>query len=156
MREHLNRQSFGTIALVGRILLAIIFITSGLAKIPGWSENVQYMQSRGIPAVPVFLFPAIFIEVIGGFSVLLGFKARLGAAALAIFLIPTSLIFHNFWALEGIEQQMQLVNFLKNLAIMGGLLQIIANGAGGASLDHWMQRRSTKGQRDVPPIREVS
>lgn len=124
---------------IGRVLLSLIFLLSGFSKITGWDQTAAYMASKGMFAVPFFLTAAIVFEIAGGLSVLLGFKARLGAAALVVFLIPTTLIFHNFWAYEGMERQMQMIMFLKNLSIMGGLLVVVGQGAGACSLD---RRRS--------------
>ncbi len=121
--------------LAGRFFLSAIFLTSGLAKIGGWEQNAAYMASKGMPMIPLFLVGAIVLEVLGGISVLLGFKVRIGAAALIAFLIPASLIFHNFWTLEGAQQQMQMIMFMKNLTIMGGLLLVVGFGAGPLSLD---------------------
>jgi putative oxidoreductase len=86
--------------LAGRILLAQIFIASGLSKIGAWEQTAAYMASKHMPLVPFFLLMAILFEVGGGLSVALGYKARFGAAALIVFLIPATLIFHNFWTLE--------------------------------------------------------
>jgi len=122
--------------LAGRIFLSLIFVMSGLSKIGGWSGSAGYMASKGMPMVPLFLAGAILFEVLGGLSVLLGFKAKIGAAALIVFLIPTSFIFHSFWALEGMEQQMQMIMFMKNLSIMGGLLLVMGLGSGPLSLDN--------------------
>lgn len=121
--------------LAGRILLSLIFVMSGLSKVGGWNDTAGYMASKGMPLIPVFLVGAILVEVLGGLSVLLGFKAKLGAVALAVFLIPATLTFHNFWAYQGMEQQVQMSMFMKNLAIMGGLLLVIGFGAGPLSLD---------------------
>jgi putative oxidoreductase len=114
------------LSLVGRILLGGIFLLSALGKITGWSTTAGYMASKGMPLVPCFLAAATLVELGGGLSLLTGFQARWGALALAAYLIPTTLIFHNFWAFQGQEQQMQMINFLKNLAIMGGLFQVAA------------------------------
>ena len=114
------------LSLVGRILLSSIFLLSALGKITGWSTTAGYMASKGMPLVPFFLAAATLVELGGGLSLLTGFQARWGALALAAYLIPTTLIFHNFWAFQGQEQQMQMINFLKNLAIMGGLFQVAA------------------------------
>ena len=126
-----------SITVAGRILLSLIFIVSGLAKIANWSGTAEYMASKGMVAVPFFLGMAILFELAGGMSVLTGFKARWGALALVLFLIPVTAIFHNFWAFEGMERQMQMIHFMKNLAIMGGLLSIVARGAGLASVDEY-------------------
>lgn len=123
--------------LAGRFLLAAIFLMSGLGKLMDWSGTAAYMQGAGIPgsAVPVLLALAIAIEILGGLSIITGTFARAGALVLIVFLIPTTLIFHNFWALEGAERAAQMANFMKNLSIMGGLLLIIGAGAGRLSID---------------------
>lgn len=121
--------------LVGRGLLSVIFLLSGLGKIADWSGTAGYMAAKHMPAVPFFLAAAIVVELAAGLSVLAGYKARLGALVLFAYLIPVTLIFHNFWAFEGMEQKMQMINFLKNAAIMGGLLMVAANGAGPISVD---------------------
>ncbi|RMF14513.1 MAG: DoxX family protein [Candidatus Dadabacteria bacterium] len=122
--------------LAGRILLALIFVMSGLSKIPGWDQTAAYMASEGMPMVPLFLAGAIVFEVLGGLSVMAGFYARVGAAALIIFLIPATLIFHDFWTLnDPQQQQIQMIMFMKNLSIMGGLFLVLARGAGPLSID---------------------
>ena len=122
-------------ALAGRILLASIFILSGVMKLLNTEETVGYMASQGIPAATPLAILAGLVEVVGGLMVLTGFATRLGALALFAFLIPTTLIFHDFWALEGAERKMQMVNFMKNLSVMGGLLMVVAFGPGRYSLD---------------------
>lgn len=124
--------------LAGRILLSAIFIQAGISKIFNWEATAGYMQSQGMPLVPLFLLGALGVEILGGLSVLVGFFARLGALALFLFLIPTTLIFHAFWAVPEAHQHIQMIMFMKNLAIMGGLLMVVAFGAGPVSLD---QRR---------------
>jgi putative oxidoreductase len=154
--KQLPNQSQAMI-LVGRVLIAMIFISSGLSKIPGWDATASYMASKGVPWVPLFLFPAIFVEVLGGLSILVGLRAKLGATALILYLIPVTLIFHNFWAFNGMERQIQLVNFMKNLAVMGGLCEILAHGAGMLSLDYKLSRRTfTSSEHPRDKIRAVS
>ena len=114
------------LVLAGRVLISVIFLLSGVSKIMDWSGTAQLMAGQGLPLVPLFLGAAIVIEIAGGLSVLLGWNARWGAWLLFLYLIPTTLVFHNFWVLSGAEQQTQLVNFLKNLSIMGGLLLVAA------------------------------
>jgi len=108
----------------------MIFIMSGLGKIFDSAASMGYMKSVGMPAVGFFLVMAIILEVAGGVSVLLGYKAKWGALALIIFLIPTTLIFHN-----NLSDQIQMIMFMKNLAILGALIAIAVNGAGAMSLD---------------------
>lgn len=127
--------------LAGRILLSLIFLVSGLGKIPAWDQTAAYMASRGMPVVPLFLIAAICIEVGAGLSVMLGFRAKAGATALMVFLVPATLIFHNFWTYPPAEQQVQMVMFLKNVSILGGLLLVAAFGAGPVSVDARRSRR---------------
>ena len=93
------------------------------------------MTSRGLPLVDVLLPLTILIELGGGLLLALGWKARWAAAALLLFLIPTTLIFHQFWGIDPKLAQMQKIHFLKNVAIMGGMLMVLAIGAGAWSVD---------------------
>ena len=113
------------VPLLGRILLGLIFVMSGLTKITGFEATQQQMAAQGMPLTAVFLVGAIVVEVLGGLSVILGLWARGGAAALILFLIPATLIFHTDFS-----QQTQVIMFLKNLSIMGGLLLVMAFGSG--------------------------
>lgn len=117
------------VPLIGRILLGLIFVMSAFSKITGFEGTQQYMASKGMPLTVLFLVAAIIVEMLGGLSVILGVWARAGAAALILFLIPATLIFHTDFG-----QQTQMIMFLKNLAIMGGLLLLVANGSGAYSL----------------------
>ena len=111
-----------TMKIAGRVFLSLIFILSGLGKLFHFHDSAAVMAAKGMPAASLFLAGAITFEIVGGLSVLTGFKARWAALALVVFLIPTTLIFHNFWAFQGMAQQEQMANFLKNISIMGGLL----------------------------------
>lgn len=121
--------------LAGRILLALIFVMAGWNKLGGFEGTAGYMASKGLPMVNVLLALAILVELGGGLMVLLGVYARWGAAALFLFCIPATLIFHNFWTIADPQQQyIQMLMFMKNLAIMGGLLYVVAFGSGQYSL----------------------
>jgi putative oxidoreductase len=124
-----------SLVLVGRVLLSLIFVLSGFSKITGWTETGAYMAAKGMPFVPFFLVIAIILELGGGLAVALGVRARWGALALMVFVIPTTLIFHNFWTLAGPERQLQMIMFLKNLSMLGGLLLVVAYGPGRFSLE---------------------
>jgi putative oxidoreductase len=137
--------------LVGRILLSTIFILSGVSKALDWDSTVQAMTGAGVPFASILIVLAILIEVLGGLSILLGFKARVGATALLVYLVPVTLTFHGFWMFTGMERQMQMVNFLKNLAIMGGLFEVLATGAGLLSVDYRMSRNK---QSQIPAGRD--
>ena len=118
------------VALAGRVLIASIFILSGIHKMMDPVGTQGYMTSVGIPMAGVMIWIAAGAELAGGASLLFGFKTRIGAAGLFLFLIPTTWIFHtNF------SDPMQMINFLKNLAIMGGLLTVSVSGPGAWSCD---------------------
>lgn len=123
--------------MLGRTLLALIFIFAGFHKITGFEGTAGYMASHGLPMPQVLLAATIVIELVGGLMILLGWQARLAAAAIFLFLIPTTLIFHAFWNVnlaDGMALQNQMNHFMKNLAIMGGMLYIVAYGSGPFSL----------------------
>lgn len=122
--------------LVGRILLALIFVWSGLDKIGSFAGTAAYMAGKGIPLAELALVISIIIEIGGGLMLIVGWKARWAAAAIFLWLIPVTLIFHNFWAVEAAQAQGQMIHFMKNLGIMGGVLYIMAYGAGPLSLDN--------------------
>lgn len=121
--------------LVGRVLLSIIFILSGISKIGGWSKTEHMMSTHHIPAAPAFLAVAVAIEILCGLAILFGFKARWASLLLFFYLIPVSVIMHAFWHGPAVQAQMQQIMFLKNLAIMGGLLLLAAYGPGRYSAD---------------------
>ena len=128
-------------SLVGRLLLSAIFILSGVTKFLSWEDTAGYMASQGIPNVNLLLPIAGAAEIAGGLSLALGWWARAGALGLFLFLIPATIVFHDFWTLPAAEQQNQMQHFLKNLAIMGGLATVFAFGAGPMSFDRWRASR---------------
>ncbi len=134
-----------------RLLISQIFLISGFMKLIDPSETAAHMESRGMFWVPFFLVGAILFELGGGLSLLLGCKARLGALALFLFLIPVTLTFHNFWTYPPEAQQQQMINFMHNLTLMGGLLLVMTFGPGPLSLDLWQkmmaQRLSSSSKR---------
>ncbi|MBS1120061.1 MAG: DoxX family protein [Deltaproteobacteria bacterium] len=140
------------VALVGRILISVIFLASGFSKLIDHGATASYMTSAGIPSASLLAIVAGLGEMLGGLAVLLGRFTRLSALGLFLFLIPTTLLFHGFWNLEGAEQKIQMINFMKNLAIMGGLAQVVAFGAGGFSLD---ARRMHKRMAHPGSVREA-
>jgi len=122
-------------ALVGRVLLAVMFIISGIGKITGYDGTAAFMASKGLPMVGVLLPLTILTEVGGGILLVIGYKARWAALALAGFTILAALIFHNFWAVEVAQKMGQQINFMKNVSITGGMLMVFAFGAGRYSVD---------------------
>jgi putative oxidoreductase len=124
-----------TLALVGRVLLAWLFIPAGWGKIAGFAGAVGYANAAGLPMAQVGVAIGLVIELVGGLMILAGFKTRWAALALALFTIVAAFFFHNFWAMPEAQQAMQKINFNKNIAITGGLLVLAAFGAGALSID---------------------
>jgi putative oxidoreductase len=121
--------------LAGRILMALIFLNSGFGKITGFAGTAGFMASKGMPFAEVLLAGALVFELAGAIMLILGWRVHWGALLLIVFMIPATLMFHNFWAVDAAQYQNQLNHFLKNVAMTGGLLYIMAFGAGPRSLD---------------------
>lgn len=126
------------VSILGRILLCAIFLMSAVGnKIPKFEETVAYMDSKGVPQPKYALMGAIAFLIIGSLSVIVGFRARFGAFLLALFLIPTTYYFHNptVFAADSKEYQGEIIQVMKNAALFGAMLFIIANGSGVGSVD---------------------
>ncbi|MDB5879913.1 MAG: DoxX family protein [Variovorax sp.] len=123
------------IALVGRILIAYLFIPAGFGKLMGFAGTVGYITSAGLPLPQVAAAIAILVELGLGIALLLGFKTRIVAIVLAIFTVATALFFHKYWSAPDAMKMMQTINFNKNIAIAGGLLAFAAFGPGRLSVD---------------------
>lgn len=147
-RSPLHRFAFGRLdasvhvaplsktELTGRILLAAIFVLSGVMKMADFPGALAHMESQGIPYAATLLMIAAFVEIAGGLAIMTGFLTRLAAFGLFLYLIPVTLLFHAFWNFAGPERISQSAQFMKNLAIMGGLLILMAHGAARHALDH--------------------
>jgi len=118
--------------LAGRILISVIFLISGFFKVGGYAQMVGYATAVHLPAPGVAIAAAAAVELACGLAILVGFKTRFAAWLLFLYVIPITYFFHNFWAVQGQEQQIQMI---KNMAIMGGLLVLSVNGAGAYSAD---------------------
>lgn len=116
--------------LIGRILLGLIFVMSGFSKIANFSGTAQFMASQGVPLTNLALVLAIVVELFGGLSLFTGYRTKFSAPVMVLYLIPVTFIFHADFA-----DQNQMVHFLKNLAIMGGLVTVWAHGSGSLSLE---------------------
>ena len=126
----MNQQNPTFLPLAGRILMAAIFVMSGIGKITNPAATLGYINAMGLPFPQLALAGAIGIEVVGGLLLVAGLYTRPVALALAAFSVVTGLIFHS-----AIADQNQMIHLMKNLAMAGGLLQIAAFGAGSLSLD---------------------
>jgi len=122
---------------VARAFVALIFIISGLGKVAAFAAVAGMMGGAGFPAPSLFLAGAITIEIAGGMLLLLGWQTRLAVIALIVFLIPATIVFHALpMSAGGQVVQEQMVQVLKNLAIIGALLKFLADGAGAFALDN--------------------
>jgi putative oxidoreductase len=126
-----------TIALIGRLLLAVLFVLSGFGKLAAPAATQAYIAAMGLPAPALAYFGATAVELIGGVLLIVGFQTRAVAASLAGFTLLTAVFFHNNFA-----DQNQMIHFMKNIAIMGGLLQVAAFGAGRFALDRRLARNT--------------
>ena len=117
-------------ALLGRVLIAVIFLLSGLSKLAAPTATIGYIASAGLPLPQLGLVIAVLVEIGGSLALIAGYQTRWAAAVLAIFTIAAALAFHN-----NLADQNQFINFFKNIAMTGGLLQVVAFGAGRFSLD---------------------
>lgn len=131
----MNSTAQDLLALVGRVLLAWIFIVAGYGKIGGFDGTAAYIAARGLPLPQLLAAGTVALELLGGAALVLGYRARWAAAAFAVFTALTLVFFHNYWAYPADQQAVQRLFFLKNLAIVGGLLMVVAAGAGRFSLD---------------------
>ena len=114
--------------LVGRIFISLVFLLSGFNKIGNYEGSIGWMESFGMPGI--FLIPAIILEVGAPILIIIGYKVKISAALLSLFCIATAVIFHNDFS-----NQMQFISFMKNIALAGGFLFLVINGAKEFSLD---------------------
>lgn len=139
-------RTFTTV--LARFLISLVFLAGAANKILHWreterslmntlcewqsnigfSDGLQDCLALLVPWTPILLITATLFELLGGLSILLGFKEKLGATLLILFLIPTTILIHQFWFIEGMAREVQITHFLKNLAILGGLFMIILQG----------------------------
>jgi putative oxidoreductase len=123
------------LSLVGRLLLALLFLPAGISKIGGFAGTVGYIGSKGLPMPELGAVIAIVVEVLGGLALIAGFGTRVAALVLAVFTLVATVFFHAYWAVPADMQMVQQLMFFKNIAVVGGLLVLAAFGAGGWSLD---------------------
>jgi putative oxidoreductase len=146
-----NNLIQGISTVLGRVMLATIFLMSAAGnKIPNFEEVAGFMAAEGVPAPQFMLAGAIAFLIAGSLSVILGYKVRIGAALLLVFLVLATYFFHDFWTqpadamwvlstntnVQMPVQQIEMISFMKNLALMGAMVFLIANGSGPMSLDN--------------------
>jgi putative oxidoreductase len=121
--------------LIGRILLAALFLPAGLSKLSGFEGTVGYITSVGLPLPAVAAAAAIVVEILGSVALVVGFQTRIIAAVFAVFTAVASVFFHAYWAAAPEQAFVQQLLFFKNIGVIGGLLVLAASGAGAWSLD---------------------
>ena len=132
-------ERYKFLPLLGRILLVFPFLMSGLSKLGAYAATVGFIASVGLPAPPLAFATSVLFEIGGGLLLLSGFRARFASLALAVFSLATAVFFHHNFA-----DQNQMIHFLKNVMMAGGLLQITYFGAGAFSLDNRIAHASTR------------
>jgi putative oxidoreductase len=130
----MNKQA-DTLALIGRILIAVLFLLSGLGKAAAPAATQGYIAAMGLPAPVLAYFGSMTVELVGSVLLIVGFRVRAVAVGMAVFTLLTAVFFHR-----NLADQNQMIHFFKNIAITGGLLQIAAFGAGRFVLDRLFQR----------------
>ena len=123
------------LSLIGRALLALLFIPAGFSKIGGFAGTAGYIASKGVPFPELAAAAAIGIELGLGLLLLIGWQTRWAALGIALFTVVITFIFHNFWAVPAEQVMAQQQSFFKNIAVVGGLLTVAAWGAGAWSVD---------------------
>lgn len=131
----MNGTAAGAVTLLGRLLIAGMFVYAGYGKIGGFEGTAGYIASKGLPLPQLLAAGTVVLELVAGVLLALGWKARWAALALAAFTVLASVIFHAYWAVPADQFRTQQLFFLKNMAIVGGLLVIAALGPGRWSVD---------------------
>lgn len=126
----------GLLSLLGRIMIATIFIMSAVgSKIPKFNDVAGAMAAEGVPQPKILLAGATAFLIVGGLSIVFGYRTRLGAFLLLVFLAAATYYFHDFWQSPADKQQAEMIQFMKNLSLMGTMVFLMANGGGPWSLD---------------------
>ena len=130
-------KQYDFVALAGRILIGVVFLMSGTGKLVAPAATIAYIAHANVP-VPVGAYAvSLAVEVVGAILIIVGFQSRLVAAGMAVFTLAAAAFFHNHWA-----DRNQFTHFMKNMSMMGGMLQIVAFGGGKYALDRVLERRS--------------
>ena len=126
--------------LAARVCLCLIFLKAGISHISGYGSTVEMMSNNGLPIPDILLIFTIIFQILGGLSLLLGYKVKIGSLLLIIFLIPASIVFHN--------PASDLNGFLKNIGLIGGLLMVMYAGAGALSIDSLLAKKERQQTQD--------
>ena len=131
----MNDRLQNGLTLAARVLMAALFLPAGIGKLTDFSGTVGYIASVGLPLPQAGAALALVVEIGGGLALIAGYRTRAVALVLALFTLVASVLFHNFWAAPAAQQMVAQLLFTKNIAVIGGLLALVAWGAGGWSMD---------------------
>jgi putative oxidoreductase len=129
-----------SLALTSRLLFVALFLPAGISKLTGFTGTVGYISSVGLPLPTLGAALALVVEILGSFALLAGFGTRIAALILAVFTLVASFFFHAYWAVPADQAFVTQLLFFKNIALVGGLLALAANGAGAWGLDDSNER----------------
>jgi putative oxidoreductase len=133
MSDTANSKLWAPVVLLGRICFALVFVFGTTGHFNG--QDLPYAVQAGVPLAKIVVPLAGVIAILGGLSILVGYKAKLGGWLIVLFLVPVTIMMHNFWAAPAAMRAMQMTNFYKNLSMLGGAFLISQFGAGPWSLD---------------------
>lgn len=139
------------VAVVGRVLLALMFIWSGFGKFADIHGTARFIASGGLPAPAVLAVVVGALELLGGLALVLGYQVRLAGLALALFTVAASMVFHAYWSVPAAQQFVTQLLFMKNMSVAGGMLLISALGAGPLSIDALRSNRTPTGSEAAVP-----
>jgi putative oxidoreductase len=131
----MSKSLQNALSLAARLLYVVFFLPAGIGKLTGFAGTVGYIASVGLPLPAVGAALALIVEIVGSLALLAGFGTRIAALVLAVFTVVASFFFHAYWAVPADQVMVTQLLFFKNIAVVGGLLALAANGAGAWSLD---------------------
>jgi len=131
----MSKSVQNALTLLGRLLFVVLFLPAGIGKLTGFAGTVGYIGSVGLPAPALGATAALVVEIVGSLALLVGFGTRVAALVLAFFTLAASFIFHAYWSVPADQAFVTQLLFFKNIAVVGGLLVLAAQGAGDWSLD---------------------
>ncbi len=131
----MSKNLSSALSFIGRVLFVLLFLPAGIGKITGFAGTVGYINSVGLPAPELATVVALLVEILGSLCLLAGFQTRIASIVLAVFTLVATFFFHNYWAAPADQAFVAQLLFFKNIAVIGGLLILAAQGAGDWSLD---------------------
>ncbi len=131
----MSKNLSSALSFIGRVLFVLLFLPAGIGKITGFAGTVGYINSVGLPAPELATVVALLVEILGSLCLLAGYQTRIASIVLAVFTLVATFFFHNYWAAPADQAFVAQLLFFKNIAVVGGLLILAAQGAGDWSLD---------------------